>query len=136
MRIARRLSQFVSFSVCTILGALPAIAQITVQPETQLGRLEQLRGVHPRLFLEAAQVKLLQAERSGAISAEWRAMLNSAQEVAAMRAPAYKSDQTQQSEHAWKREHGNQLAILSFAWLMTRERIYLTQATVWARAIA
>jgi hypothetical protein len=136
MRIARLLLQLVLLAVALLVGTSAAHAQITVQPETQLGRLDQLRGVHPRLFLEAAQVKRLQAGRAGAFSAEWSAMLDSAQEVAAMRPPAYKSDPTQQSEHAWKREHGNQLAILSFAWLLTRERIYLTQASAWARAIA
>lgn len=63
-------------------------------------------------------------------------MLDDAGKIAAMKPPAYKSAPSRQSEHAWRREDGNQLANLSFAWLMTRERRFLTQATAWARAIA
>lgn len=123
--------------VCALqLGTTAAHSQITVAPETQLGRLGELRGVHPRLFLVSSDVKRLQAGRSGDLAEEWRALLSNAEAVAAIPPPAYKSDPNQQSEHAWRREDGNQLALLSFAWLVTRERLYLTQATAWARAIA
>lgn len=130
------LPRFLFLFAVLLVGGLPGRAAITVAPETELGRLEQLRGVHPRLFLDSAQVRRLQTMREGVLAAEWRQLLDGAKSAAAMKPPVYKSDPNQQAEHAWRREDGNALATLSFAWLVTRDRLYLTQASAWARAIA
>jgi hypothetical protein len=125
------------FIVAGVLMSTPNVhAQITVRPETNLGQLEQLRGVHPRLFLKSPQVFRLQAQGMSSLYPEWNALLDEAKRIVAKSTPFSKNKANPEKEQSWSREYGNQLATLSFAWLMTRDRRYLSQATVWASAIA
>jgi hypothetical protein len=119
-----------------LLSALNVHAQITVTPETDLGQLEQLRGVHPRLFLKSHQVLRLRAQGMSSLYPEWNALLDEAKRIVAMPAPFTKNSTSQETEKSKTRDYGNQLSTLSFAWLMTQDRRFLSQATVWASAIA
>ncbi len=97
--------------------------------------LARLRGVHPRLFLDAERVKRLREAIQTTHAEMWREVQAVADRAAKNGPPAYyKHDKYSGDEQLWQREVGNAMPYLALAWLLTDDRKYLDGAAAWATA--
>jgi hypothetical protein len=94
--------------------------------------LDKRRGVHPRLFLDAARLAELRAAVSGSHAALWGPVRERADAITGEVPPPYR--ETDNEEELWQREVGNRLPFLALAYAVTRERKYLDAARKWSLA--
>lgn len=99
------------------------------------GPLARLRGVHPRLFLDAQGVRKLRREIAATHAALWKAVRQQADSIARRGPPKYRlRDKYSGDEQLWQRGVGNAMPLLAMAYLMTGQRRYLDAARAWALA--
>jgi hypothetical protein len=97
--------------------------------------LEKVRGVHPRLYLDAARALDLKAAIRTTHAPLWQEVRNLADNAVRRGPPAYREkDSYSGDEQLWQREVGNVMPTIAMAWLVTGERQYLESAQAWALA--
>jgi len=93
------------------------------------------KGVHPRLYLDAAHVAALRQALTTTHKDLWRKVREQADKTAASGPPAYKKeDPYSGAEQLYQREVGNAMPLLALCWLLSGERKYLDAARAWALA--
>ena len=123
------------------------IHRVRIEPIQRLSVLDQFqldplsaalaarRGLHPRLYLDAARVAALRARMTTSHAALWRDLLAQADQAVRSGPPAYrKFDKTGNDEQLWQRNVGNAMPSLAMAWLLTGDRKFLDAARAWALA--
>ena len=93
--------------------------------------LDRRRGVHPRLYFDAARLGELRAAASGTHAAAWKLIREQADIFAGQVPPAYRESD---EEELWQREVGNKLPFLALAYAITGGAKYLKAAREWALA--
>ena len=97
--------------------------------------LEQVRGVHPRLYLDAQQVVALREAITSTHSNLWRELREQADRAVKRGPPAYRRDDGWSGdEQLWQREVGNTMPTLALAYLLSNDTNYLNSARDWALA--
>ena len=97
--------------------------------------LEQVRGVHPRLYLNADRTTELRTAVTGTHAPLWQELRELADRAARRGPPAYREDDNRSgSEQLWQREVGNAMPVLAMAYVMSGDRKYLESAQAWALA--
>lgn len=80
---------------------------------------------HPRVFLTPASVKELRQKIAAPVYAEmWQELQSQANAILARGIKSYVDVAQSDPEELWQRTVGNDLTVVAFAWLMTRERRY------------
>lgn len=150
-RIYRSLGTVLCLFTVAVVFSAPAIHAQTrsesdvVVPFEQLLRrpLEirpELKGVHPRLFVTASQIKDLREKSKGASRDLWRATLN---DIETLRRPVpdprdedlYKSGLDERKPGSISQyNHAFQIAETSFAYVIEQDEKYLAAAKKWALA--
>lgn len=98
-------------------------------------RLQQLKGVHPRLFVDTQQVETLRRACKTTHAGIWQKIQSLADRYAKSGPPAYvEQDRSSGNEQLYQREVGNAMPTLAMAWLMTQDTKYLDGARAWALA--
>jgi hypothetical protein len=97
--------------------------------------LEQVRGAHPRLYLDAARIAELRAAVTGSHAPLWRELREHADRAVKRGPPAYRPDDgSSGSEQLWQREVGNAMPVLALAYVISGDPKYLEAARAWALA--
>ncbi|MCF7974126.1 MAG: DUF4962 domain-containing protein [Phycisphaerae bacterium] len=97
--------------------------------------LEKVRGVHPRLYLDAARVAELRQAIQTTHAPMWQELRVLADRAVRRGAPAYRErDNTSGDEQLWQRDVGNTLPVLAMAWVLSGDTQYLDAARQWALA--
>ena len=97
--------------------------------------LENVRGVHPRLYLDAARVAALREAIQTTHAPLWEEVRAQADSAAKSGPPAYRGDDGWSgNEQLWQRSVGNALPPLALAYLLTGAAKYLDSARAWALA--
>ncbi|MBI2301179.1 MAG: DUF4962 domain-containing protein [Armatimonadetes bacterium] len=97
--------------------------------------LEKLRGVHPRIYLDASRVAKLREAVATTHKVLWERLKPYCDRAAKSGPPAYRErDSYSGDEQLWQREVGNAMPYLALAWLLTSDRSYLDAARAWALA--
>ena len=97
--------------------------------------LEKVRGVHPRLYLDAARLAQLKVAIQGTHGPLWSKVRDQAAQLARRGPPAYReNDGSSGEEQLWLREVGNAMPVLAMAWTLTGDQVYLDAARQWALA--
>ncbi len=118
---------------------LEPIARLSVLDKFRLSPnpqpLEQMRGVHPRLYLTSERVaELREAIRTTHLSL-WNEVREAADQAANRQPPPYIQDDGRSGqEQLWQRDVGNTLPTLAMAYVLTGESKYLDAARRWALA--
>ena len=116
-----------------VLGVEPNRAPATLPNDAAvLARLERLRGVHPRLYLDAKRLAALREAVKTTHAPLWARLRLEADQLAKKGPPAYRADKD--PEQLWQRSVGNAMPTLAMAWLVSGERRYLSAAHEWALA--
>jgi len=98
-------------------------------------QLEQVHGVHPRLYLNAARIGELRSAVTDTHAALWRELRELADKLVKRRPPVYRDDDGWSGEEQlWQREVGNAMPVMAMAYLISSERKYLEGAQAWALA--
>lgn len=98
-------------------------------------QLEAVRGVHPRLYLDAARVAELRRAIQTTHASMWKEVRDLADRAARRGPPAYRERDNQSGdEQLWQRDVGNTMPTLAMAWLMSGDKQYLDAARQWALA--
>ena len=106
----------------------------TLSP-AELVRLNQGRGVHPRLFLTAQTRNTLRLAIKTTHAALWTNLRDHADALARHGPPKYRpADSASADEQLWQREVGNALPSLAMAWVLSGDRRYLDAVRTWALA--
>ena len=95
-------------------------------------RLDKLKGVHPRLYLDAKRVAALREAVKTTHAPMWAKLQKEAERIMKSSPPAYRADNDAGQE--WQRDVGNAMPNLAMAWLISGERRYLDAAKEWALA--
>ncbi len=112
---------------------LTALARYRLDPVP--APLQAKRGVHPRLYLDAARVADLRRSVAGTHADLWREVQVQADRIAKAGPPTYQlHDRYSGDEQLWQREVGNSLPVVAMAYLVTGDRKYLDSARAWALA--
>lgn len=120
------------FILSVAAGAAGADPQpVPVLGATEAARLDTFRGVHPRLFLDAARRDALRAAITTTHAALWAQVQASADEAVRRGPPKYRADE---GEQLWQRNVGNAMPTLAMAWVLSGDRRYLDAARAWALA--
>jgi hypothetical protein len=110
----------------------PATARLAAQGPSAL---ESKRGVHPRLFLDAAGFSRLKSAIRGTHAALWELVRQEADRIAAGQPPRYEDHYREgDSEQLWQRGVGSKMPYLAMAHALTGEPVYLKAAKEWALA--
>ncbi len=97
--------------------------------------LEQVRDVHPRLYLDADRIAALRVAVADTHAPLWQELRELADRAARRGPPAYREDdEWSGSEQLWQREVGNAMPALAMAYVVSGERKYLESARAWALA--
>lgn len=96
--------------------------------------LEAVRGVHPRLFLNAKKAQELRAAIQTTHKALWEEMQRQADGYVRKGPPAYIPQDSTGNEQLWQREVGNAMPHIAMCYLLTGEQRYLDSARDWALA--
>ncbi|MCE5238282.1 DUF4962 domain-containing protein [bacterium] len=97
--------------------------------------LQQRRGVHPRLYLDAAGVARLREAVKTTHAAQWQRLQALAERLVKSGPPQYiERDKYSGDEQLWQREVGNAMPTLALVWLVTQDKQYLDSARAWALA--
>jgi hypothetical protein len=96
-------------------------------------RLTQLRGVHPRIYLDQAKVAALREAIKTTHAAIWAKLQGQADALVKKGPPKYlEIDPYSGDEQLYQREVGNAMPTVALAWLMTGDQKYLDSARAWA----
>ncbi|MCH5378294.1 MAG: hypothetical protein JJ992_30425, partial [Planctomycetes bacterium] len=105
--------------------------RLTPTPE----ELEQIHGVHPRLYLDAERIAELRREVNDTHAPLWRELRELADRAVRRGPPAYREDDNWSgSEQLWQREVGNTMPVLAMAYVVSGDRKYVEAAQAWALA--
>lgn len=97
--------------------------------------LEQVRNVHPRLYLDAVRIAELRQAIQTTHAPMWKELRQVADGAVKRGPPAYRGqDNTGNDEQLWQRGVGNTLPVLAMAWVLSGDRQYLDAARQWALA--
>lgn len=97
--------------------------------------LEQIRGVHPRLYLDVERIAHLRTAVTSTHATLWQELQELADRAVKRGPPAYREDDNWSgSEQLWQREVGNTMPVLAMAYVISDERKYLEAAQAWALA--
>ncbi|MCB1127146.1 MAG: heparinase II/III family protein, partial [Verrucomicrobiae bacterium] len=123
------------------------LEQITVRPIERLSILEQyrlnplppglqaVRGMHPRLYLDAPRIAALHQALRNTHASVWAELQPLADRAARRGPPPYRrEDSYSGDEQLWQRDVGNTMPLLAMAWVLTGEARYLEAARAWALA--
>jgi len=118
---------------------LEEIPKLTVFEKFRLrpipASLEKMRGLHPRLYLDASRVAQLRQAIQSTHAPLWKELRAQADRLARRGPPAYReNDSSSGDEQLYQREVGNAMPVLAMAWLLSRDRLYLDSARQWALA--
>lgn len=98
-------------------------------------RLQQLKGVHPRIFVDQKRVEALREACKTTHAAIWQKLQPQADRLAKSGPPKYmESDPYSGREQLYQREVGNAMPTLAMAWLISQDVKYLDGARAWALA--
>lgn len=115
------------------IAALSSLERYRLEPLP--ATLAALRGVHPRLFVDAARVDELRGAIAGTHQALFAELRAQADRLVKSGPPAYRErDNYSGDEQLWQREVGNAMPAIALCWLLTGERAYLDAARDWALA--
>jgi hypothetical protein len=93
------------------------------------------RGVHPRMYLDAARLAVLRQAVNTTHAALWREVQTQADGAVKRGPPPYvEKDRYSGPEQLYQRDVGNALPLLALSYLVSGERKYLDSAQAWARA--
>ena len=115
------------------------IERLSVLDECRLkpfpAALGKMRGVHPRLYLDAARVAALREAVQTTHAPLWQELRDLAGRAVKRGPPAYHERDTYSGdEQLWQRDVGNTLPVLAMAYVLSGERRYLDSAQQWALA--
>ena len=98
-------------------------------------QLEQVRSVHPRLYLDGSRIAELRSAVTGTHASLWRELQELADREVRRGPPVYIEDDNQSgSEQLWQREVGNTMPLLAMSYVISGDRKYLEAAKAWALA--
>lgn len=98
-------------------------------------RLTQLKGVHPRIYMDQQRVVALRAASKTTHAAIWQKIQALADRHAKSGPPKYvEQDGHSGDEQLYQREVGNAMPTLAMAWVITQDPKYLEGARAWALA--
>jgi hypothetical protein len=118
---------------------LEPIERLTVLDQYRLApfpeALKAVRGVHPRLYLDAAKIAELRKAIQTTHAPLWSELSELADLTARRGPPGYREDDGHSGdEQLWQREVGNAMPAMALAWVISGERKYLEGARAWALA--
>jgi len=97
--------------------------------------LDQLRGVHPRIYLNNDRIAELREAIRTTHAPLWDEVRAQADRAVKRKPPAYIEDDGRSgSEQLWQRGVGNAMPYLAMAYVLTGEQQYLDSAREWALA--
>ena len=97
--------------------------------------LDKVRGLHPRLYLDAARVAELRQAIGTTHASLWKELRPLAERAVKRGPPRYRLDDGHSgAEQLWQRGVGNTMPVLAMAYLLTGERQFLESAQAWALA--
>lgn len=97
--------------------------------------LQAVRGVHPRIYLNAQRVAALRQAIGTTHQALWLEVKAQADRAVRQGPPAYvEHDKYSGDEQLWQREVGNTMPVLAMAYVLTGDKQYLDSARAWALA--
>lgn len=97
--------------------------------------LQQVHGIHPRLYLNAGEVTALREAVKTTHAAIWQELRKQADRLARSGPPSYRErDRSSGDEQLWQRGVGNAMPVLAMAYVVTGDRKYLESAQAWALA--
>ncbi len=115
------------------IAGLTALLRYRLDPRP--AKLEAVRGVHPRIYLNDRRIAQLRAAISSSHEELWKKIRTQADRAVRRGPPAYVKDNGQSGdEQLWQREVGNTLPLLAMAYVVTGEKAYLEAARRWALA--
>ncbi|MHB8898037.1 MAG: DUF4962 domain-containing protein [Thermoguttaceae bacterium] len=115
------------------IARLSVIEQFRMEPMP--ASLVRVRGVHPRLYLDAARVAELRQAVGTTHAALWQEVREGADRLVKQGPPAYREqDGHSGDEQLWQREVGNAMPVIAMAYLVTGDASYLQGARAWALA--
>lgn len=98
-------------------------------------RLEQLKGIHPRIYVDRRRAEALRESAKTTHAAIWQKVQALADRYAKSGPPAYvEQDRSSGNEQLYQREVGNAMPTLAMAWLIAQDTKYLDGARAWALA--
>ena len=115
------------------------IARLTVIEQCRLkpfpAQLQAVRGVHPRLYLDAGRITALQQAIGTTHASLWKELRDQADRAVRRGPPKYREDDGRSgSEQLWQREVGNAMPVLAMTYVLSGQRQYLEAAKAWALA--
>jgi hypothetical protein len=123
------------------------LAEVVVEPIARLSlfdqyrlhpipsSLEKVRGIHPRLYLDAARITELRQAIQTTHAPMWKELRELADRAVKRGPPAYREqDNYSGDEQLWQRDVGSTMPVLAMAWVLSGERQYLDAARKWALA--
>ena len=118
---------------------LEPIARLSVLDQFRLTPfpedLAKVRGVHPRLYLDAAKIAELRKAVETTHARLWEEVRGQADRAVKRGPPVYQErDRSSGDEQLWQREVGNAMPVLAMAYLLSGQRQYLDSARDWALA--
>ncbi|MDQ3815838.1 MAG: DUF4962 domain-containing protein, partial [Armatimonadota bacterium] len=117
----------------TMIDRLSVLDQYRLDPVP--APLASLRGVHPRIYLDAKRVAQLREDVKTTHQALWEEVRALADRAVKQGPPAYRERDTYSGdEQLWQREVGNAMPGLALAYVLTGEQKYLDSARAWALA--
>ena len=124
---------------CLAAVTLEPIARLTTTGKYNLeplpAPLAAARGVHPRLYLDAARLVTLREAINTTHAALWQEVQAQADAAVKSGPPAYVAeDRWSGAEQLYQRGVGNAMPLLALAYLLSGDRKYLDSACAWARA--
>jgi hypothetical protein len=96
--------------------------------------LEEMRGTHPRLYLDAARITQLRQAIHTTHAPMWKELRQWADRAVERGAPAYRErDNSSGDEQLWQRDVGNAMPVLALAWVLSGERQYLDATALFGK---
>lgn len=116
--------------------ALESIARLSALDKYRLNpipaALQKTRGVHPRLYLNAARATQLRAAIKTTHAPLWEELRAQADKFVQSGPPPYRATDASGEEQLYQREVGNAMAALALAHVLSGEQKYLDSARAWA----
>ncbi len=115
------------------IDVLSIFAQYALDPVPP--ELERARGVHPRIYIDAARVDALREAIKTTHAPLWEEVRALADRYVKSGPPAYREDDGfSGAEQLWQRGVGNAMPYMAMAYALTGEDTYLDGARAWAIA--
>ena len=93
------------------------------------------KGVHPRMYLDAARITALREAIATTHAPLWKEVQAQADAAVKKGPPAYvKEDKSSGDEQLYQRSVGNAMPLLALSYVLSGDRKYLDSAREWARA--